>query len=564
MQSYADFTVGGSLSVNVHGRYIGHGPIVSSVKSFRVVLADGRLVNCSRLENKNIFYASIGGYGGLGVIADVTLGLSKNVKVRREVVRLSSQEYHEYFQKNIEHNPDVVFHNANFYPPKYDQLQAITYHKTNDQLTNNDHIAKPENKTYLQRWFFHLIAKSTFGKWLRRVYLDPKTYQKKKVVWKNWEASYHVDDIEPPNRKKHTYALREYFIPTRKFTHFLNDMSSIFNQNKVNVLNVSIRHAKQDLNTYLSWAKEDVYAFVVYYVQKTDPESQEKVKRWSQEMINAAISHQGSYYLPYQLHATQTQFEKAYPRAQAYFEIKDTHDPHRRFDNMLLKKYGPQDAHIIKNTNISFFDRNEEQTFLTIPEWYIVDNQKEYANFIQHHPPHDFPFIKSIQHYRYIFDKSIFLSRQGYAINHDYEFMLKTIGYSLSLEYVFKAFYEHTLGRVFSMLFGMDTEEDRLMKAYHQNMHAFMHHSPWYKYDYFLMLKKTWRDLPFFGESWPRKIERKMFFSAEMFVKAIYSHFVQWHLKDDPTEKINKTYLTLDINKENSKKPYQDKYIALD
>ena len=27
MQSYADFTVGGSLSVNVHGRYMGHGSI---------------------------------------------------------------------------------------------------------------------------------------------------------------------------------------------------------------------------------------------------------------------------------------------------------------------------------------------------------------------------------------------------------------------------------------------------------------------------------------------------------------------------------------------------------
>lgn len=32
MQSYANFTVGGSLSVNVHGRYIGKGPVILSVK----------------------------------------------------------------------------------------------------------------------------------------------------------------------------------------------------------------------------------------------------------------------------------------------------------------------------------------------------------------------------------------------------------------------------------------------------------------------------------------------------------------------------------------------------
>ena len=41
MQSYANFTVGGALSVNAHGRYIGHGPLVSSVKSIKLVLADG-------------------------------------------------------------------------------------------------------------------------------------------------------------------------------------------------------------------------------------------------------------------------------------------------------------------------------------------------------------------------------------------------------------------------------------------------------------------------------------------------------------------------------------------
>ena len=41
MQTYSNFTVGGSLSVNVHGRYIGLGPIVLSVKKFTIVLADG-------------------------------------------------------------------------------------------------------------------------------------------------------------------------------------------------------------------------------------------------------------------------------------------------------------------------------------------------------------------------------------------------------------------------------------------------------------------------------------------------------------------------------------------
>src|SRR5215467_1741748 len=47
MQSYANFTVGGSLSVNAHGRYVGLGPIILSVKSLKIVLADGTIVEAS-------------------------------------------------------------------------------------------------------------------------------------------------------------------------------------------------------------------------------------------------------------------------------------------------------------------------------------------------------------------------------------------------------------------------------------------------------------------------------------------------------------------------------------
>src|SRR6185503_5752161 len=44
MQTYNTFTVGGALSVNAHGRYVGQGPLVRSVRQITVVLADGSIV----------------------------------------------------------------------------------------------------------------------------------------------------------------------------------------------------------------------------------------------------------------------------------------------------------------------------------------------------------------------------------------------------------------------------------------------------------------------------------------------------------------------------------------
>src|SRR5205807_5299763 len=55
-QTGADtFTLGGSLSSNVHGRGLKMKPLISNVEAFTLVNADGKLVRCSREENRELF-----------------------------------------------------------------------------------------------------------------------------------------------------------------------------------------------------------------------------------------------------------------------------------------------------------------------------------------------------------------------------------------------------------------------------------------------------------------------------------------------------------------------------
>jgi len=51
MQSYSNFTVGGSISVNCHGRYVGKGPVVNSVRALELLAADGTVHELSRHQN---------------------------------------------------------------------------------------------------------------------------------------------------------------------------------------------------------------------------------------------------------------------------------------------------------------------------------------------------------------------------------------------------------------------------------------------------------------------------------------------------------------------------------
>lgn len=340
MQTYANFTVGGSLSVNVHGRYVGEGPIVRSVESIKIVLADGKEVTASPTENADIFYAAIGGYGGIGVITEATFNLTTNEKIRREIVQLPVEGYKKYFWSNVRENKDAVFHNGDLYAPDFKTVSLETWSRTKKPLTVEARLIPKDQKYWLQPNAISSISTLPFGSEIRRQVLDPMLHKEEMVVWRNYEASYDVAQLEPMTpRLLFTYVLQEYFVPVARFDDFVPKMRAIFQKHKVNVINVSIRHALPDPGTLLAWAPEEVFSFVVYYKQGTGNSAKSEVEKWTRELIDAALSVNGRYYLPYQIHGTEAQFKKAYVGFQKFFDVKKKYDPTNKFRNKLWDKY---------------------------------------------------------------------------------------------------------------------------------------------------------------------------------------------------------------------------------
>jgi FAD/FMN-containing dehydrogenase len=339
MQTYANFTVGGSLSVNVHGRYMGLGPVILSVRSFTLVLADGSVQEATPGGNPELFYAVIGGYGGLGVIVEVELELADNVKVKRLARKMTAPEYIEHFKAKVRHSPEAVFHNADLYPPDYQRVRSVTWMQTDEAVTEPRRLHQGGAGYSLERYFVWAITETPLGKWRREYLIDPLLYWRRKVHWRNFEASYDVAELEPASRKRTTYVLQEYFVPVEKFDEFVPRMAEILQRHRVNALNVSVRHARSDPGALMAWARGETFAFVLYYKQRTRDNAKNRVAVWTRELIDAAISVGGSYYLPYQPHATEEQFHAAYPRARELFALKRRLDPAFRFRNVLWDKY---------------------------------------------------------------------------------------------------------------------------------------------------------------------------------------------------------------------------------
>lgn len=339
MQTYANFTVGGSLSVNAHGRYMGNGPMVSSVKSIRVVLADGSLVTASPTENADIFYGSIGGYGALGIIVEATLVLTTNCRVERRSQVMPLTTYAAYFKDTLRNDSLLIFHNADIYPDEFTDVRTVSYRKTEKPVTIAGRL-KPLNKHYrMERFAMWVVSEAPFGQWMRRYWGDPFFYDQEQVKWRNYEASFDARELEPSSRKNETYVLQEYFVPTEQLTTFVPRMAAIFRKHHVNVINVSIRHARQDPGTLLAWARTEVFSLVVYYKQGTGEDDRQNVGLWTKALVDEALACGGSYYLPYQIHATAEQFLQAYPQAEQFFALKRRLDPEGKFRNKLWDRY---------------------------------------------------------------------------------------------------------------------------------------------------------------------------------------------------------------------------------
>lgn len=347
MQSYNDFSVGGSLSVNVHGRDP-YSPLINTVESITVMLSDGSIVRANRTEHTDLFNAAIGGYGSCGIIIDATLQLEDNYKIKQSVTVVDVQDFKNFYDNTIANNPQVAFFNGNLYGPTFDKVVNFTWYKTDAPLTQNKPIFPSTRsfahgaKTNFLTYSVASTAEYLMGEFASiqqsRFKVDAKEGKKSPVILRADEMNYTVKSLATRTLRT-TKILQEYFIPVRHFTHFVNGFKKIIQEHDIKILNLSIRHVPRHNESILTYAPQDCFAFVCYISIKNNPQGHEQTQIWTEKVIDLALSLRGTYYLPYHLFATQDQFKRAYPRYNELLQVKRRYDPLGKFQNKLLESF---------------------------------------------------------------------------------------------------------------------------------------------------------------------------------------------------------------------------------
>ncbi len=140
MQSSNIFTVGGTLSANAHGRDVDVMQVVDVVERFRLLLADGRVLEVSRTENPELFSLVIGGYGMYGVILDVTLRVTRDEVYEQRSESVDYREFPAWFARRVKGDSDVVLMLArpsiDPHPDRFlREVVAVTWSRVRDGRT---------------------------------------------------------------------------------------------------------------------------------------------------------------------------------------------------------------------------------------------------------------------------------------------------------------------------------------------------------------------------------------------------------------------------------------------
>ena len=333
-------SLGGSLASNVHGRGLRFPPIVADVESFTLLTADGKLKQCSRNENPELFSLAIGGYGLFGIIVDVTLRLVRRTKVQRVVEIIAVKDLLPWLEKRLatgfvygdcqystDLDAEAAAHAGVFscYRPVADETPIPPEQK---QLSEDDWIefyklARTDKKKAFEKYSQYYLSTNEQVYW-------SDTHQ----LAGSFDAYRNAVDKE-----RGTEMITEAYVTKDNFVPFMAKVRQDYIDHHVDMTYGTIRFIEKDNDTFLAWAREPLVCIVCnLHVVHTDAGRQKAAEDF-RRIIDRAIEFGGRYYLTYHRWATRKQVETCYPQFVDFLRLKQKYDPQERLQSDWYRHY---------------------------------------------------------------------------------------------------------------------------------------------------------------------------------------------------------------------------------
>jgi FAD/FMN-containing dehydrogenase len=317
------------------------GPFGSTVRRFRIMLADGSVVTCSNSENAELFRLAVGGYGLFGIVIDADLAMVENSLLTPASELMKADAFAPRFVARAT-DPSVRMSYGRLSVAREGFLREALLVGYTPAPHQPDRPPPPKNSaafSMLSRGVFRAQTGSERGKrarWMAETRLMPKVGQL--ALTRNTLLNEPVAALADRDLSR-TDILHEYFVAPDRFNDFLAACREIIPSHSQDLLNVTLRYVGADSSSVLTYAPAPRIAAVMLFVQKRTAEADGDMRAMTVKLIDRVAALGGSYYLPYRLHATREQLRAAYPRLDEFVATKRRYDPQLRFRNALWDRY---------------------------------------------------------------------------------------------------------------------------------------------------------------------------------------------------------------------------------
>ena len=339
MQSNADFSVGGTLSVNAHGWQPGRPPVASSVEKVSVLMQSGEVQICSRTENADLFRHVVGGYGLFGVILEAWVRPVPNKLLQSQSREVKTGNFLTVWKQISAEGAELAYGRLSVAPATFFESVWLTrYLPVGEEIARNPEPYSIDGKARLSRAIFRASLNSDRGKsfrhWMERSFGGELsgTSPRSRLLS---EPAKVFGNHDPSKRD----LLLEYFVPMDQFSIFVKKAASFIQQEFDSLLNVTVREIAKDVDSALPYAREDMFGLVMLFTIDRTLKSEKGISVMAGQLIELADSLGGTFYLPYRNFATNAQITRGYPGFSAFLAKKRKLDPLEIFSSGFYKKY---------------------------------------------------------------------------------------------------------------------------------------------------------------------------------------------------------------------------------
>ncbi len=342
MQSNNDFGVASTFSVNAHGWPVPYGPFGTTVRSLRIMLADGTILTCSREQNGELFSLAMGGYGLFGVILDLEADMAPNVLLKPSFTIVPSAEFAERFVGRVQGSRNIRMAYGRVSVSRSSFLEQALIVAFDEQPEAEKELPKAGSggaMAALARAVYRAQTGWETGKqarWFAETVAAPAISSG--TFTRNALLNEPVANLAGRSRRR-TDILHEYFIPPERLGAFIKACQDVIPRSKQDLLNITLRYVGADGTSVLAYAPTARIAAVMSFSQELAPGAEADMMAMTESLIDRVLAIGGSFYLPYRLHARRDQVERAYPRLQEFVARKRHYDPGLLFRNLMWDTY---------------------------------------------------------------------------------------------------------------------------------------------------------------------------------------------------------------------------------